>query len=233
MERLRNDAEQYGIFLDGRMLRDFETYEAILLEWNKKMNLTAITGHEEILAKHFLDSLLLWKAISLEEGAAVIDVGSGAGFPGVPLKILRPDLRLTLLDSLGKRVSFLRAVSDLLGQDNLCIHGRAEVLGRDPDHRERYDLATARAVAALPVLCEYCLPFVRLGGRFAAMKGGEVEGELAAAQNAISLLGGEVEAVRRERLPGGDARTVLVVGKRSQIPSKYPRTAAKMTKSPL
>lgn len=226
-------AGEYGIELPAGALERFELYAKMLLEWNEKINLTAITLPEEIAVKHFLDSLLLLKAVDIPENSAIIDVGTGAGFPGVPLKIARPDLRLTLLDSLNKRVTFLSELSSALGQDNRVIHGRAEQCGREDGLRENFYLATARGVAALPALGEYCLPFVAPGGVFAAMKGPDVEPEAEAAQNAFSLLSAEIIEIKRFILPEDQRRTVVQVKKISQLSPKYPRTAVKITKTPL
>lgn len=233
MQILKTYAEECGISLDERMLADFETYAALMLDWNTRLNLTAITDREGIIVKHFLDSLLLLRALDLPGNASLIDVGTGAGFPGVPLKIVRPDLELTLLDSLQKRVRFLQELSDVLGQQNRVLHGRAEERGRDPGMREGFDIATARAVAALPVLCEYCLPFVRVGGTFAALKGWDVDEEARGAANALKLLGGEVVGIRRFTLPLDNRRSIVLVRKRSQTPPKYPRISAKIKGAPL
>lgn len=226
-------AADYGISLTGEMLSEFEVYASLLTEWNQKMNLTAITDPGEVAVKHFLDSLLVLRALEVPQGASLIDVGTGAGFPAVPMRIVRGDLRVTLLDSLRKRIAFLSALSDALGQANDLIHGRAEEYGRRPDCREKFDLATARAVAALPALCEYCLPFVRVGGCFIALKGGDVEEEAAAAAEAVRLLGGRITDVRSFVLPDSSARSIIIIKKISHTPAKYPRISVKITKSPL
>lgn len=230
---LERCAAQMEISLTEGQLRQFEVYAALLLDWNTRMNLTAITAPEEIAVKHFLDSLILLKYTELPENAAMIDVGTGAGFPGLPLKIARPDLRLTLLDSSSKRVGFLQAVAEELGLKAECIHGRAEELGAMPGYRGRYDLATARAVAALPVLCEYCLPFVKRGGVFAALKGPGIGEEAAGAKAAIRILGGRVEAIKELELPNQNRRAIVLVQKISQTPPEYPRSHAKIAKKPL
>ena len=207
-------------------------YGELLLETNKVMNLTAITEPRDVAALHFLDSTAL---LTLEDfhGKSVVDVGTGAGFPGLPLRILEPTIRLTLLDSLGKRVQFLESVCRELGlTDVSCIHSRAEEFAGA--HRESYDLAVSRAVAALPVLCELCLPLVKPGGKFLAMKSVESDAELAAAQHAIAVLGGAVEAVRDYAIPGTDVRhRLIVVEKVKKTPEKYPRMFAKIKKNPL
>lgn len=226
-------AGEFGFELSQNQLDQFETYADYLVEWNQKINLTAITDLEEICIKHFLDSLLLLKAVEVTEGASLIDVGTGAGFPSVPCKIVRPDLSLTLLDSLNKRVQFLSGLSEILGQQNSCVHARAEEGGKNPQYREQYDFATARAVARLRELSEYCLPFVKVGGYFAALKGYEIEEELEEAKKAIRLLGGKIEAVQKFVLPGDNKRAIVIIKKISQTPTKYPRISAKIKKQPL
>lgn len=234
MKNLQQYAAAYGLELDAAMLDAFGAYETLLLEWNQRMNLTAIVSHEDILIKHFLDSIVPMQFLDLPLSAAVLDVGTGAGFPGVPLKILRPDIALTLLDSLQKRVHFLQELSVALGQaDNRCLHGRAEELGKNSAYREQFYLVTARAVASLPVLCEYCLPFVAKGGVFLAMKGKEVEHELEQSQRAIALLGAKLEQVHNIALPNDNERNLILVRKISQTPTKYPRNNRKIAKSPL
>lgn len=232
-ELLKTYGEEYGFSLEDGMLAGFDTYAETLLDWNQRMNLTAITEPKEVVIKHFLDSLLLLKSFEPAQGAKMIDVGTGAGFPSVPVKIVRPDLQLTLLDSLNKRVTFLQALSQALGQKNEAIHFRAEEAGKKKEYREQYDIATARAVADLAVLAEYCLPFVKVGGVFVALKGYDCEEEVAGAQKAVQLLGGEIEKVDRYILPEENKRSVIVVRKRSQTPAKYPRPSAKIAKSAL
>ena len=207
-------------------------YGELLLETNKVMNLTAITEPRDVAALHFLDSAAL---LTLEDfhGKSVVDVGTGAGFPGLPLRILEPTIRLSLLDSLGKRVQFLESVCRELGlTDVSCIHSRAEEFAGV--HRESYDLAVSRAVAALPVLCELCLPLVRPGGKFLAMKSVESDQELASAGHAIATLGGAVAAVRDYVIPGTQVRhRLIIVEKAKKTPEKYPRMFAKIKKNPL
>ena len=212
--------------------RQLEQYAQFLVEYNEKVNLTAITDPEGIEVKHFLDSLMLLKAVELPEGASVIDVGTGAGFPSVPAKIVRDDLRLTLLDGLNKRIVFLGELGRRLGQENTALHARAEEAARG-ELREQFDLATARAVADLRVLAEYCLPLVKVGGNFLAMKGASGEEELAAARGAIKKLGGAYKETRTLHLPGGDTRTLILCQKISQTPTAYPRNGGKIAKSPL
>ncbi len=230
---LQSAAAEYGISLSEEMLRLFSDYASLLVAWNENVNLTAITDGEGIAVRHFLDSLLLLPALSPKEGASLIDVGCGAGFPSLPLKIARGDLRVTLLDSLGKRVRFLEELCGRLALPAACFHLRAEEGAKRPELREAFDYATARAVAALPALCELCLPFVSVGGTFAAMKGPGAPEELEAAGGAIRLLGGEVEGVREFTLPDESRRNVILIRKISHTPPKYPRAFAKISKSPL
>lgn len=232
-EYLHGLAEAEGFVLTEEMLDSFDHYAGLLVEWNEKINLTAITQPDEIAVKHFLDSLLLLRCVELPEGASLIDVGTGAGFPSLPCGIVRQDLRITLLDSLQKRITFLRELTGALHIPADCIHARAEEGGQDPALREQFDLATARAVARLRELAEYCLPFVRVGGTFAALKGYEIEEELEEARKAICLLGGEVAEVRKFVLPDESRRAIVLIRKISQTPTKYPRNSAKMKKQPL
>ena len=217
--------------LSAGQLEQFQTYMELLLEWNEKMNLTAITEPKAVAVKHFLDSILLLPY--MEGGDTLIDVGTGAGFPGVPLKIMRPQLHLTLLDSLNKRLRFLKEVLGQLGLEAAVVHARAEEGGRMPNLRAQFSFVTARAVAPLNLLCEYCLPFLQMGGTFLAMKGPEPEEEIAAAKKAVYLLGCELEGVEHFTLPGGDARSLVRIRRIKPLPSIYPRHGAKIAKSPL
>lgn len=232
-EFLKKAAQAEGFLLSDQQLAAFERYAELLVEWNQKMNLTAITEPEEIAVKHFVDSLMLLKYIDLPENGSLIDVGTGAGFPGIPIKIYSPSVRVTLLDALNKRINFLDAVSKELGQENRCLHLRAEEGGRKPELREQFDVATARAVASMTALAEYCLPYVKVGGVFAALKGFEIESELEEAKPAIKLLGGKVERVEQYTLAGELKRSVVVIKKISQCSTKYPRNSAKIVKNPL
>lgn len=231
--KLKEYAAALGGALDEAMLERFDLYARLLVEWNEKVNLTAITEPGEIVVKHFVDSLTLIPAAELTAGARLIDVGTGAGFPSVPLKIVREDIAVTLLDSLNKRLLFLSELSSALGQDNLTVHARAEDAGRDPLYRERYTVATARAVANLRELAEYCLPFVEVGGIFTAMKGGDCEQEVTEASAAIEALGGELSGIKKLELPDKSGRSIIIVKKISRISTIYPRTHAKMVKNPL
>lgn len=229
---LKDGAAEFGAGLDKDMIRALFEYKRLLLQWNEKMNLTAITDDKEIISKHFVDSLSI--VPYLKEIGSLIDVGTGAGFPGMPLKIVIPDLDVVLLDSLEKRVGFLDAVISTLGLDGIkAVHMRAEDAGMSPDFRERFDAATARAVAAMPVLLEYCLPFVRTGGIFIAMKGNS-EQEISMSGKALEVLGGKIEEVKEFTLPDTDIkRSVIIIRKLRQTPTKYPRKAGKPSKEPL
>ena len=240
---LESGARRLGLSLSPEQLEKFRIYYRELIAWNEKVNLTAIVDPEGVQVKHFLDSLTCALVINRHlEGAPpalqspfrLIDVGSGAGLPGVPLKIYYPDMHLTLLDSVGKKTAFLAHLAEMLDFHNIeVITGRAEDLARDPEHRESYDVAVARAVAAMPVLAEYCLPFVRTGGLFIAQKG-EVREELAAAEAAIRILGGG--SFRTEELsipPLLQLRTLVIVDKVKHTLPAYPRRAGLPTRSPL
>ena len=231
---LQNAAAVMNLPLTARQIEQFEQYACLLVEWNQRMNLTAVYDPTGISLTHFADSLSVAAKISLKANASLIDVGTGAGFPGLPLKILRPDLRVTLLDSTNKRVTFLRAVIEILELSGIeAIHARAEEAGQAPQYRERFDYATARAVSALPVLCEYCLPFVRKGGTFIAQKGPDPGEEINAATDAITKLGGKLNGTLEFTLPNGNGRSMISIQKISQTPRQYPRNAAKMSKNPL
>jgi len=231
-EYLKTGAAEYGAELDDCMVGRFFEYKRLLLEWNEKMNLTAITDDREIILKHFIDSLSILPYV--KEVRNVVDVGTGAGFPGIPLKIALPGLEAVLMDSLEKRIKFLETVIGELGLDGArAVHSRAEDAGRSEKYREAFDVAVARAVASLPVLLEYCLPLVKTGGIFVAMKGSS-EDEVAASGIALDILGGEIEEVKNFVLPGSDMkRSVIIVRKVRQTPTKYPRKAGKPSKEPL
>lgn len=233
VKKLKSLCESKNIYLDENAEKRFEIYYNLLVSWNEKMNLTAITDPEGVLIKHFYDSLLFFKAAQVKKGAQIIDVGTGAGFPGLVLKIARPDIKLTLLDGLNKRLTFLEAVLKETGLDAELVHMRAEEGGKNKKYRERYDFATARAVKVMPVLCEYCLPFVKTGGNFIALKGATGKEELEASKNALKLLGGKTESVIEENLPEGDKRILINAKKISQTSPKYPRDNAKIAKNPL
>ncbi len=223
----------YGLNLSDEQYKRLYKYAELLVEWNEKINLTAITDPEGITVKHFFDSIYPFTLFELPKNSCVIDVGTGAGFPSCPLKIYRDDLNITLLDSLNKRVNFLRHVSETVDLGADCVHGRAEELGRDPYYREKFDCAAARAVANLTELCEYCIPFIKIGGVFSALKGSGGEQELEEAENAIKILGGKVEKKVNYELPNGDGRTLIVIRKISETPEKYPRNKGQIKKKPL
>ena len=212
----------------------FDIYEKLLLEWNEKINLTAITDHDEIAVKHFMDSLTPLDFRDFKN-KSVIDVGTGAGFPGLPLKIAVPEMKLCLLDSLNKRINFLNEVVSTLGlKDVQCVHARAEEGGRDKNFREKFDFALSRAVAPLNVLAEYDLPFVKVGGEFIALKGPAADEEVRQAQGAVKLLGGEISDIKEVEIEGsGLKHKIVFVAKVKHTPNTYPRRAVKISKSPL
>ncbi len=228
-----------GLLLDYGMsevqAQQFEKYFELLVDWNERINLTAITAEYDVLTKHFLDCLMCFKSGVIGGGASVIDVGTGAGFPGIPLKIADDSLNITLLDSLAKRLNFLNEVIGSLDLKGItCVHARAEDGGRDAALREKFDVAISRAVANLATLSELCLPFVRVGGYFVSMKGPGVEEELADAKKAIALLGGEIEQIIPYDIPTTDLHhNLVIIKKTAPVPHKYPRPAPKPAKMPL
>lgn len=234
-ELFRKKAEELGITLTLEMQEKFDAYYELLVEWNKVMNLTGITEYEEVNEKHFLDSLALVKAERMENISSVIDIGTGAGFPGIPLKIVFPHLKVTLLDSLNKRIKFLNEVIEKLNlKDIETIHGRAEDFAKQKGYREEYDICVSRAVANLSTLSEYCLPYVKKGGSFISYKSGEVDEEIKASQKAVKILGGSVENVVKFTLPGSDiGRSFVKIKKLENTPKKYPRKAGLPAKEPL
>lgn len=233
--RFRNVLLQWGIPLSDLQQEQLLRYYEMLIEKNKVMNLTAITEFNDVLEKHFLDSIAVGQFVNLNEEFSMIDLGTGAGFPGLPLKIIFPKLRVTLADSLNKRILFLDEVIEHLGLDGITtVHGRAEDLAVKPEYREQYDFCVSRAVANLSSLSEYCLPFVKLGGTFISYKSGEIEEELAAAKKAIFLLGGKVREVIPFQLAGTDiSRSFIMIGKEKKTPKLYPRKSGTPTKKPL
>ena len=233
IEKIIAECEAFSLCLDGDAINRLNIYGNLLLEWNEKMNLTAITEPNEILYKHFLDCLLFFKNVEVQKDAKIIDVGTGAGFPGLVLKIARPDIQLTLLDGLNKRLTFLNEVLAKTSLSAKTVHLRAEEGGKNPDYREKYDIACARAVANLPVLCEYCIPFVTIGGSFVAMKGAAAREEVDSAQRAYKILGCEKPTIICENLRENEARAFIISKKISQTPPKYPRISGKIKKSAL
>lgn len=231
--------ESIQVFLTEEQYRKFDQYYEILMKWNQICNLTAITDYEEVLLKHYVDSLTLKIPIDHDQNQSkkcrMIDVGTGAGFPGIPLKIANPDVEVVLLDSLNKRVKFLNEVIEQLELKQItAFHGRAEDFGRNADYREKFDISVSRAVANLSVLLEYNLPFVKTGGYFVAYKSGTVDEEIKDAENALKLLGGEIGEVKRFKLPDSDMeRTLIYVKKVRMLSKKYPRKAGLPAKEPL
>ena len=232
---LTEKVKELSIVLNDKQIQQFEKYYNILVEWNKVMNLTAITEYEEVVEKHFLDSLTIVNAIHVEKIETLIDVGTGAGFPGIPLKIAFPHLKVTLLDSLNKRIKFLNEVIDLLELNDIkAIHGRAEDYAKQAEYREQYDICVSRAVANLATLSEYCLPYVKVDGLFVPYKSGEIDEELKSSEKAVSILGGKVEEVVKFQLPGTDiGRSFVKIHKIKETKKKYPRKAGMATKEPL
>ena len=224
-----------GIALTPAQVNMFAAYEAILLEWNTKFNLTAITEHDMIRVKHFFDSLTCLSVIPTQEEFSLIDIGTGAGFPGIPLKIINPSIKLTLSESVSKKADFCRiAIEELRLTNAQVITGRAETIGQDKKFRERYEWAVARAVAPLPVLAEYLLPLVHIGGSMLAQKGSDVDLEINQADNAIRILGGKIDSVIPITLPNGmGERTLIHIRKVTPTPEKYPRRPGTPKKNPL
>lgn len=235
LTKLKEDALTFGIELNEEQLYQFIKYYELLVEWNSFMNLTAITEFEDVCTKHFIDSISLCKAVDCTKEYHVIDIGTGAGFPGIPLKIVFPNLRITLLDSLGKRVNFLNTVITELGlQEIEAIHGRAEDFAKTGVLRETFDICVSRAVANLSILSEYCLPYVKVGGYFISYKSEKVTEEIQIAQNAIQILGGEISDKKVFLLPNSDIyRNLLMIKKVQNTPKKYPRKAGLPSKEPL
>lgn len=225
--------EKENIDLTDLQKEQFTKYFHLLIEWNEKMNLTAITEPKEVAIKHFYDSITFLMYVDVKENAKVIDVGTGAGFPGIPLKIMRPDIKLTLLDSLNKRLTFLNEVCNNLGIEAELIHKRAEEGGRDKSLRESFDIATSRAVANMNTLSEYNMPYVKIGGKLVAMKGKAGKEELNNSRGAIRTLGGKIQNIFEFNLPNGDERTIIVVDKTEHTSKQFPRQSAKIKNSPL
>lgn len=234
---MQEELADISIILNEKQMNQFYQYYEQLIQWNKVMNLTAITELEDVVTKHFVDSLSLVKAVPdiCEKEWKILDLGTGAGFPGVPLKIAFPDLHVTLLDSLNKRINFLNEVIEILGLENIHgIHGRAEDYGREKSYREQYDLCVSRAVANLSTLSEYCMPYVKTGGYFIPYKSGKIEEELVQAKGAVKLLGGRIEEVITFTLPKTEVeRSLVKIKKIEGIAKKYPRKAGLPSKEPL
>ncbi len=232
---LEKGCKELGLDLSDQQVEQFLKFYELLVEWNKVMNLTGITDYEEVISKHFLDSLLLVKAYDMSSVESVIDIGTGAGFPGIPLKIVFPQKKFILLDSLGKRIKFLDVVVDNLGFQKIeLIHGRAEDYAKKEEYREQFDLAVSRAVANLASLSEYCIPFVKPGGAFIPYKSGNIQEELKQSEKAVSILGGKRIECKELLLPDTDiTRSFVLIEKVKHTSRKYPRKAGLPTKEPL
>ena len=226
-------SKKINIDITDEQLEKFYMYMELLLEWNEKINLTAITEVDEVILKHFIDSMTVLKYLKDEE--SIIDVGTGAGFPGIPIAIMKQKEKITLLDSLNKRINFLNEVCNELKIENVkTYHGRAEDLGHNKEQREKYDISISRAVANMTTLVEYLLPFIKVGGRCICMKGNEIEEELEQAKFAIKELGGKIEKVEKFNLPNSDMeRNIIIITKIKETPGKYPRKAGMPSKMPL
>lgn len=237
MEKSRFDKEleTFGIVLTDKQKEQFDRYYELLVEWNKVMNLTGITEYEEVCLKHFTDSLSIAAIKNMNKVNTMIDVGTGAGFPGIPLKIAFPHIRIVLLDSLNKRLKFLNQVIEELDlEDIVTLHGRAEDHARKADYREQFDLCVSRAVANLSTLSEYCLPFVKKNGSFVPYKSGDADDEINQAKEAIKILGGDISEINKFLLPGSDiGRSLVDIKKIKNTPFRYPRKAGIPAKEPL
>ena len=234
-EQFKSDLKQFNVELSDLQITQFLKYFELLVEWNEFMNLTAITEYEDVMKKHFVDSLSLIKTYDVNKSVSVIDVGTGAGFPGLALKIAYPNLKVTLLDSLNKRINFLNHVIEQLGLENVeTVHGRAEDFAKPGKLREKFDVCVSRAVANLTSLSEYCLPFVKLGGEFISYKSEKMNEEMDNAKKAISILGGKFDRCEEFMLPESDIfRNLVVIKKVKETPKKYPRKAGLPTKEPI
>lgn len=233
IKKISTQTQKLGIDITNQQAEKFYLYTNTLLEWNEKINLTAITEKNEIIQKHFIDSLTINKYI--DENASIIDVGTGAGFPGIPLKIIRDDVDVTLLDALNKRINFLNEVIEQNELTNIeTIHARAEEAGKNKKLREGFDITTSRAVAPLNILVEYLLPLTKIGGKCICMKGSNAKEEIENSKNAINILGGKLENIEELELPNSDIkRTIIVIKKEKNTPSKYPRKAGTPSKMPI
>ena len=235
IEKLKESFGKLGISLTERQYEQFVEYYELLVEWNKVMNLTGITEFDEVVLKHFVDSLSLVYAIPVDKPYKLLDMGTGAGFPGIPLKIAFPETEMVLLDSLNKRIKFLNEVINQLGLENItAIHGRAEEFARKEEYREQFDLCVSRAVANLATLSEYCLPYVKKNGYFIPYKSGAIEEEMEASKKAVGVLGGKIKEVKTFELPDSDiSRSLVVIKKEKETQKKYPRSGGKPTKEPI
>lgn len=233
LEKFKNGLQEFQIEVSKEQIDQFIRYYELLVETNKIMNLTAITEFDEVIEKHFLDSLSICKIQKLNQSIKIIDIGTGAGFPGIPIKIIFPEVHMVLIDSLNKRIRFLDEIISALHLKNVeAVHGRAEAMGRMKDYREQFDLCVSRAVANLSSLSEYCLPFVKEGGKFISYKSGDIDEEAEQAKKAISVLGGQMQEIHKFELYG-QKRSFVIIEKEKKTPKAYPRKAGKPTKSPL
>ncbi|MBZ2175692.1 16S rRNA (guanine(527)-N(7))-methyltransferase RsmG [Schnuerera sp. xch1] len=228
-------AKTLGIELNEEEINNFVLYKELLKKWNQKINITSITDDIEVDIKHFIDSITPLTTNVFKENIKLIDIGTGGGFPGIPLKIIKKDMNVLLLDSTMKRIKFLSEVVDELSLEHVTpVHGRAEEMGRDKKYREKFDIAISRAVASLNTLCEYCLPLVKVGGHFISMKGSDVDEELNEAKNSIKILGGRVKDKKIIDLPSSDiTHSLIIIEKIKETPTKYPRGGGKPKKKPL
>lgn len=226
------ECEQNNIVLEKQEYEKFYNYMLGIIEWNEKINVTAITDHKEFLVKHLIDSLTINKYI--ENGKKLIDIGTGAGFPGVPLKLVNENLNVTLIDSINKKLNVIRNVTENMNIENLeIIHTRAEELAQNKEYRERYDYATTRAVSRLYTIVEYMLPFLKIGGKAICMKGDNYEEELKNSKKAIEILGGKIEKVENIKIDGEIERNIIIISKEKSTPKKYPRGQGKPIKEPI
>ena len=230
---LKEKAEMFHVKLDEIALERFDIYGKLLVEWNEKINLTAITDPEGVTIKHFLDSMTIFSYVDIPESAKIIDVGTGAGFPGLAMLIARPDLDMTLMDSTKKRLTVIEDILEKIGLSANIVHSRAEDAGKSKEYRELFDFATARAVTNLRDLAEYCLPFVKVGGSFVPMKSAKTREEIAEGKKAIQIMGGQITKVDTFDLLDCGERTIINVKKISSTPAKYPRPSAKIAKNPI
>ncbi len=232
-ELLYTTIQKFGVSIDGNAFERLDKYAQMLVETNKSFNLTAITEPDNVTVKHFADCLAMFGNVNIPENARIIDVGTGAGFPGLVLLLTRPDIKITFLDSTKKKLGFIQNVLDETGVSAEVVHARAEEAGQNPQYREKFDFATARAVANLTNLSEYCLPFVKVGGEFVSMKAAASDEEIASAKKAIGILGGKIENDIIFDLTDGVPRRIVEIKKLSQTPTKYPRPSAKIAKNPI
>ena len=232
---LNEASSKVGLEYNIKKHEQFMRYKDLIKEWNEKINLTAIKEDEEIVKKHFIDSMKVFEFDKLKNAKSVIDIGTGGGFPGIPMKIVKPEINIVLLDSLNKRIKFLNEVITDLKLENIkAIHGRAEDFAQQAQYREKFDVAISRAVANLTVLSEFCIPYVKVGGYFVAMKGPAVEEEIKQSTNAIKLLGGRIEHIEEVEIEGSDLKhNLVIISKVSKTHIKYPRKAGMVTKDPL